>query len=77
MASQKRPKEHLKVQKVVKQRDGYKCEICGQVTQNAHGHHVIPFSEDGPADLKNMMTLCPDCHKAYHKGDLHVDIWRF
>jgi 5-methylcytosine-specific restriction endonuclease McrA len=77
MAGQKRPKEHIKVQKEVKERDGYECEICGRVTEKAHGHHVIPYKDDGPADLINMMTLCPECHRAYHSGEVKVDIWRF
>jgi 5-methylcytosine-specific restriction endonuclease McrA len=77
MASQKRPKEHLKAQKAVKQRDGNVCEICGKVSEIANGHHVIPYSDGGSADLKNMMTLCPECHRAYHSGKLKVDIWRF
>lgn len=77
MASQKRSSEHLKAQNAVKQRDNYECEICGTVTKNAEGHHVILYSDGGPADLKNMMTLCFECHRAYHSGKLKVDIWRF
>ncbi len=77
MAIQKRDNEHLKAQKAVKQRDSNECEICGKVPQIANGHHVIAYSDGGPADLKNMMTLCPECHRAYHKGEIKVDIWRF
>lgn len=77
MADKKRPKEHLKAQKEVKKRDGYECEICGKVSEGAQGHHVIPYSDGGPADLKNMMTLCASCHRAYHSGKLKVDIYRF
>lgn len=77
MAIQKRSNEHKQVQKAVKQRDNYECEICGKVTKNAHGHHVIAYRDGGPADLKNMMTLCPECHIAYHSGKIKVDIWRF
>ena len=67
MAGQKRSKEHTNIQKEVKERDGYECEMCGCVDTNkygdptAHGHHVIPYKDDGPADLLNMMTLCPEC----------------
>ncbi len=77
MASKNRPKEHQKAQKLVKQRDGNECEIWGKIEKIAHGHHVIAYSDGGPADLKNMMTLCPDCHRAYHNGEIKVDIWRF
>ncbi|HAT13675.1 MAG TPA: HNH endonuclease [Microcoleaceae bacterium UBA11344] len=77
MASQRRPREHLNAQKEVKHRDGNECEICGKVSDIANGHHVIAYSDGGPAHLKNMMTLCPECHKAYHSGKIQVDIWRF
>lgn len=77
MASQRRPREHLKVQREVKLRDGNECEICAKVSKIADGHHVIAYSDGGPADLKNMMTLCPECHKAYHHAKIQVDIWRF
>lgn len=77
MAGQKRPWEHIKVQQAIKKQDGYECEICGAISQTAQGHHVIPYRDAGPADLSNMMTLCVDCHRAYHSGKIQVDIWRF
>jgi 5-methylcytosine-specific restriction endonuclease McrA len=83
MSGQKRPKEHITKQKEVKQRDGCECEICGCTATNrygnptAHGHHIIPYKDNGPADLLNMMTLCPECHRKYHSGKIKVDIWRF
>ena len=77
MAGQRRPSQHIKVQKEVKQRDRKECEICGCFSENAHGHHVIPYKDDGPADINNMMTLRPECHRGYHSGKIKVDIWRF
>jgi 5-methylcytosine-specific restriction endonuclease McrA len=77
MAGTKRSKEHINVQKQVKEKDGYECEICGVIASNAHGHHIIPYKDNGPAELINMMTLCPDCHRGYHSGKIKVDIWRF
>jgi 5-methylcytosine-specific restriction endonuclease McrA len=77
MALHKRSKEHVNIQKKVKQQDRYECEICGITDTSAHGHHVIQYKDNGPADLINMMTLCPDCHRKYHSGKIKVDIWRF
>lgn len=28
-----------------KERDGYKCIICGQTDDTLHGHHIIPFND--------------------------------
>ncbi len=78
MATKKRrPSEHRKVQKEVKEFEGYQCLVCGVVTSDAHGHHLISYSEGGPADLQNMTTLCPSCHRKYHSGELDIDIYRF
>ncbi|MDD1428613.1 HNH endonuclease [Dolichospermum sp. ST_sed9] len=51
--------------------------VCGKITQKAHGHHLIPYSEGGEADLQNMITFCPECHRKYHSGELNIDIDRF
>jgi 5-methylcytosine-specific restriction endonuclease McrA len=72
-----RPYEHKKVQKEVKEVEGYQCMVCGKITQKAHGHHLIPYSEGGEADLQNMITFCPECHRKYHSGELNIDIDRF
>jgi 5-methylcytosine-specific restriction endonuclease McrA len=74
---QKRPKEHIKAQKEVKEFEAYQCLVCGTVTKQAHGHHLIPYSEAGSADMQNMATLCPSCHRKYHNGELQIDIHRF
>lgn len=76
-----RPKEHIKVQKEVKEVEGYQCANCGAVTEKgsggAAGHHLIQYSEGGAADLHNMITLCNDCHKKWHNRTLKIDIRRF
>ena len=51
--------------------------LCGKITQKAHGHHLIPYSEGGEAHLQNMITFCPECHRKYHSGELNIDIDRF
>jgi DEAD/DEAH box helicase domain-containing protein len=50
-------------------RDGYRCQVCGAPEQGrAHDvHHKIPFRTFSSASeanqLKNLITLCPACHK--------------
>jgi 5-methylcytosine-specific restriction endonuclease McrA len=67
-----------------RKRDGYKCRHCG-ITQEELGrrlsvHHIIPFrsfdyvrGENNNYKqanlLTNLISLCPDCHRAvHHKG---------
>ncbi|WP_204106062.1 MULTISPECIES: HNH endonuclease [Spirulina sp. CCY15215] len=74
---QNRPYKHRKAQKEVKEYEQYQCMVCGKISQNAQGHHLIPYSEGGSADMQNMITLCLDCHRKYHRGELNIDIYRF
>ena len=54
-----------------KQMDHYQCQICGDyhgkiypstITVQAQAHHIIPLSEGGKTELKNLITLCDLCH---------------
>lgn len=74
---QKRPYEHRKAQKEVKKLESYQCMVSWEVNPKANGHHLIPYSKGGCADMQNMMTLCPLCHTKYHNGELKIDIHRF
>lgn len=43
------------------------CEICPS-SRNLHLHHVI-FKSHGGDDVRgNIISLCQDCHEAYHQG---------
>lgn len=72
-----RGSDHKWAQKEGKMRDGYTCMICGKYCKDAQGHHVIKVSEGGPATTQNIITLCPQCHREYHSGELKVDIGMF
>ena len=52
--SKRRPSDHIKAQKEVKKREGYMCLRCGGVYADAHGHHLLYFSEGGPANFYTM-----------------------
>ena len=74
----KRPYAHRKAQKEGKKLDNYVCAICGaDLPENAEGHHIIEYCEGGAATTQNIITLCHDCHLAYHRGEIDVDIIRF
>lgn len=75
--SKQRPYEHTKIQKEVKAYEAYQCLVCGKVGGKMAGHHLIYYSQGGPANLNNMACLCSECHAKYHKGELNIDIYRF
>jgi hypothetical protein len=44
------------------------CEDCGFVAQPLilEKHHIIPRCYGGSNDKKNLVVLCPNCHKIWH-----------
>ncbi|WP_404826241.1 HNH endonuclease [Pectobacterium odoriferum] len=77
MMSRSRPSGHIKAQKEVKVREGYMCLRCGGVYEDSHGHHLLYYSEGGPANFHTMTTMCPACHRKYHAKRANIDIIRF
>lgn len=74
---QKRSREHLQAQRDGKELDEYCCFFCLRTFHGNHGHHIMLYSEGGEPSVQNMITLCPECHRAYHRGKLKLDITRF
>lgn len=72
-----RNKAHKKIQREGPKRDGYICMICGQYNEKGQGHHVIPLFVGGPSFKFNIITMCPECHKDYHRGKLKIDLGSF
>ncbi|WP_227671430.1 HNH endonuclease [Psychrobacter sp. 72-O-c] len=76
--SKSRPYSHIKQQREIKRLQNHLCTVCWNTEKKeARGHHLIPYSEDGSANIINFVTLCDDCHKKYHNGKLKIDIYRF
>jgi DEAD/DEAH box helicase domain-containing protein len=63
-----------RLRELVRQRDGYRCQVCGQPEQGrAHDvHHKTPFrlfaSPELANSLDNLLTLCPSCHRRVELG---------
>lgn len=73
----RRDSAHIRAQKEGKELDQYVCFFCSKQFRGNHGHHIIYYSEGGSPSVHNMITLCPECHRAYHSGIINADILRF
>ena len=51
-------------------RDNYTCQCCKTKKGTLHVHHKIYRSQGGSDDIENLITLCEDCHKKLHRGEL-------
>lgn len=62
-----------KVKKIVWERDGGKCVVCGCYVNVMPNAHFIPRSKGGLGIEQNIVTLCTEftpnqCHKKYDNG---------
>lgn len=51
-------------------RDNYKCQICGKEHTRLEVHHIVFRSTGGSDRIDNLVTLCSDCHKKIHNGEI-------
>jgi len=54
-------------------RDNYTCQYCGKKHIKLEVHHIIYRSRGGTDNENNLITLCEDCHKAVHNGDIVIN----
>ena len=54
-------------------RDKYTCQCCGAKHTRLEVHHIIYRSKGGKDDLDNLITLCEDCHKKVHAGEITIN----
>lgn len=54
-------------------RDGWQCRHCKD-RNTLHAHHVRLRSALGPDELNNLITLCLQCHEAFHKDNLAITV---
>ena len=53
----------------------YRCQVCGLGAEDTHGykiveaHHIIPFSESLNNDSNNIIILCPNHHRLFHRAN--------
>ena len=46
----------------------YPCANCNWDTSSRDVHHIIPSCLGGKNELKNLITLCPNCHRMAHRN---------
>lgn len=49
------------------------CANCGWDLSSRDIHHIIPVSKGGKNEMKNLITLCPNCHRMSHRNLLSKD----
>lgn len=49
-------------------RANQRCEWCEKTTDTPEVHHIEPRSEGGPNTRRNLIVLCPDCHRKADNG---------
>lgn len=61
------------VKEAVYRRDNGVCVLCGSPLGEPVAH-VVRRSQGGLGIERNIVTLCPMCHKSYDEG---TNLWRF
>ena len=64
-AKGKRPTYWNFIRKAILERDGHRCQICGDNT-SLSVHHIIPLSSGGDSSFDNLRVLCQVCHQKAH-----------
>lgn len=67
----KRSSAHTRAQKAGKVRDNYICQACGS-HKNVEGHHILDHQFFGAPTVDNIVSLCHDCHKEVHRGNMDI-----
>jgi len=60
------PESYRRLSRQVLERDGWRCQHCGRLTE-LQIHHIVRRSELGGDAEENLITLCGHCHKLMHR----------
>ena len=60
------PQNWDEIRKEVYRRGQWTCQRCGTKNTRLYAHHLIPLSEGGSNEPKNLITLCEKCHEDMH-----------
>lgn len=69
--------DFFNVREYVLYRDGHQCQHCkGKSKDPILNVHHIESRKVGGNSSQNLITLCESCHKAYHKGEIELNVKR-
>ncbi len=72
--------KHPQWQKVRQARlkfDDFKCAICHQdLTGEPYETHHLTYQRLGRERIRDVLTVCPNCHKAFHENWHRIEFWR-
>ena len=54
------------VARLIRERDGFRCQICGVQASLLQVHHVTSLYRGGSNHPSNLVTLCQKCHSKQH-----------
>lgn len=66
-------REWIKIRHIIFKRDGKKCQYCGIENVKFHIDHIIPISNGGSDEFKNLTVSCSKCN--IRKKNLPVQIF--
>ena len=66
-------KGYYNVKAAVLNRDNHTCQICGAKNTQLQVHHIISKKDGGSNRMKNLVTLCKDCHDKIHNNELEFN----
>lgn len=65
-----REDEWQALREAVLERDNHRCQGCGTDDAELHAHHIVPLGCGGTNTLRNLITLCQQCHGRVHGGSI-------
>ncbi len=63
------PESYRRLCRQVLERDGWRCQLCGQIAE-LQVHHMKPRSRMGDDALQNLIAVCARCHHDLHQQRL-------
>lgn len=54
-------------------RDEFACRHCKSKERKLEAHHIVPRANGGKDTIKNLLTLCEQCHGDHHAGKVKLD----
>ena len=65
-----RPKIPAKLERQVLVETGHRCAILTCRHIDTEVHHIVPWSKCQKHEYKNLIVLCPNCHKRADSGEI-------